>query len=286
MVDIQVPWFWYSLISSFLLFFSTWVFFHEHLWFTGQQGKGEGIYLTPLYHFHLLHRHLDISRAITLECSPLHIASSRTRTGDLWFPSASRNTSIGVPTSTFSLHFAAIYLDICWRVIHKKLTTWKTRTYQQLNIIFFIFQMMLLFCHLLLPYLALNTSIQLYNWYLDFWIAEEWCNVGGFMLKCQSIQYSSYTDVFEANVSLKVTRLLTKRCSFVVSLDETINLYISAVKQITPSEMDSDIWYELEYISPCVWHMQYILHNYLLHHRSPLDDPCSYGNFDTRPVPV
>lgn len=61
------------------------------------------------------------------------------------------------------------------------------------------------------------------------------------MLKCQSIQYSSYTDVFEANVSLKVTRLLTKRCSFVVSLDETINLYISAVKQITPSEMDSDI---------------------------------------------
>ena len=25
-----------------------WVFFHEHLQFTGQQGKGEAIYLTPL----------------------------------------------------------------------------------------------------------------------------------------------------------------------------------------------------------------------------------------------
>ena len=59
-------------------FFSVWVFFHEHSQFTGQQGKGEGIYLTPLYRFHPLHRHLDISRAITAESSPLHIAGSRT----------------------------------------------------------------------------------------------------------------------------------------------------------------------------------------------------------------
>ena len=29
--------------------FSVWVFFHEHSRFTGPQGKGEGIYLTPLY---------------------------------------------------------------------------------------------------------------------------------------------------------------------------------------------------------------------------------------------
>ena len=71
-------------------FFSIWVFFHEHSRFTGQQGKGEGIYLTPLYHFHPLHRDLDISRAMTAESSPLHIAGSRTRTGNLWFPSASR----------------------------------------------------------------------------------------------------------------------------------------------------------------------------------------------------
>ena len=42
-------------------------FFHEHSRFSGQQGKGEGIYLTALYHFHPFHRHLDISRAITAE---------------------------------------------------------------------------------------------------------------------------------------------------------------------------------------------------------------------------
>ena len=71
-------------------FFSVWVFFHEHSQFTGLQGKGEAISLSPLYHFYLLHRHLDISWAITAESSPLHIASSQTLTGNLWFPSASR----------------------------------------------------------------------------------------------------------------------------------------------------------------------------------------------------
>ena len=45
---------------------------------TGQQEKGEGISLTPHYHFDPLPRHLDISQAITVESSPLHIASSRT----------------------------------------------------------------------------------------------------------------------------------------------------------------------------------------------------------------
>ena len=50
--------------------------------------KGEVVSLTPLYHFHPLHRHLDISRAITAESSPLHIVSSRARTGNLCFPSA------------------------------------------------------------------------------------------------------------------------------------------------------------------------------------------------------
>ena len=71
-------------------FFFIWVFFHEHSLFTGQQRKGESIFLTPLYHFHLLHRHLGISQAITVESSSLHIASSRNQTGNLWFPSASR----------------------------------------------------------------------------------------------------------------------------------------------------------------------------------------------------
>ena len=69
-------------ITTYSFFF----FFHKHSRFTAQQGKGEAISLIPLYHFHLLHRHLD-SRAITAESSPLHTANSRTRTGNLWFPS-------------------------------------------------------------------------------------------------------------------------------------------------------------------------------------------------------
>ena len=52
-------------------------------------GEGEAISLTPLYHFHPLRRHLEISRAINAESSPLNIVSSRVRTRNLWFPSAS-----------------------------------------------------------------------------------------------------------------------------------------------------------------------------------------------------
>ena len=85
-------WCWKNLFLNvklkllFFLFFSIcFFFFHEHSRFTGQQGKGEDIYLTPLYHFYPLHRHLDISRAVTAESSPLHIAGSRTRTRNLRF---------------------------------------------------------------------------------------------------------------------------------------------------------------------------------------------------------
>ena len=67
-------------------FFPIWVFFHEHSRLAGQQGKWEAISLTPLYHFHPGDY---ISWAITEESSPLHIASSRTQNGNLWFPSAS-----------------------------------------------------------------------------------------------------------------------------------------------------------------------------------------------------
>ena len=76
-------------IYIYIFFFSIWVFFHEHSQITGLQGKGEGISLTPHYHFHPLHRHLDISRVITAESSTLHIASSWTWTENVWFPSAS-----------------------------------------------------------------------------------------------------------------------------------------------------------------------------------------------------
>ena len=55
----------------FSFFFSICVFFHRHSRFTGQQEKGEHIYLPPLYYFHPFHRHLDISRGITANSSPL-----------------------------------------------------------------------------------------------------------------------------------------------------------------------------------------------------------------------
>ena len=48
------------------------LFLHKDLRFTAQQGKGEVISLTPLYHIHSLQRHLDISWAITAESSPLY----------------------------------------------------------------------------------------------------------------------------------------------------------------------------------------------------------------------
>ena len=73
-----------------IFIFSIWVFFHKLSRFTGHQGKVEVISLTPVYHVHLLHRHLDISRVITAGSSSLQVASSRTRTANLWFPSASR----------------------------------------------------------------------------------------------------------------------------------------------------------------------------------------------------
>ena len=73
------------------VFISIWVFYNDHLRITGLQGKGESISLTPHYHFHPLHRHLDISQVIAAEISPLRIGRSRTRTRNLWFLSAGRS---------------------------------------------------------------------------------------------------------------------------------------------------------------------------------------------------
>ena len=52
-----------SPLFRVFLFFSIWVFFHNHSQIIGLQGKGEDI--SPHYHFHPLHIHLDISRVIT-----------------------------------------------------------------------------------------------------------------------------------------------------------------------------------------------------------------------------
>ena len=64
-------------------------FFHVHSRSTGQQGKAD-LFLSPAYSFPPLHRHLDITRVITTESSPLRIANSRTQTGNVWLTSASR----------------------------------------------------------------------------------------------------------------------------------------------------------------------------------------------------
>ena len=45
--------------------FFVWVFFHEHSRITRLQGKGESISLTPHHDLYPLHRHLDVSQAIT-----------------------------------------------------------------------------------------------------------------------------------------------------------------------------------------------------------------------------
>ena len=68
-----------------LSFFSMWVFFHKHSRFTGQQGKGEAISLTPPYQFHPVHRHLDISQEITAESSSLHIVAAGLELGTYGF---------------------------------------------------------------------------------------------------------------------------------------------------------------------------------------------------------
>ena len=59
----------YLRLIYFTLFFLSVFFFHEHLQITGLQGEGGGILVTPHYHFHPLHRNLDISRWITAESS-------------------------------------------------------------------------------------------------------------------------------------------------------------------------------------------------------------------------
>ena len=97
--------YWLLWISSYLLFFYLGSLSRNSR-FTGQQGKGEAIFLSPLHLFHPLHRHLGISRVITAESSPLHIASSRTRTGTFGFWAQVAKL---LPSY---LQMIAIYLDV------------------------------------------------------------------------------------------------------------------------------------------------------------------------------
>ena len=54
----------WCLFIIFILFDTGFSFKNIH---DSQQGKGETISLTPLYHFHPPHRHLDISQVITAD---------------------------------------------------------------------------------------------------------------------------------------------------------------------------------------------------------------------------
>ena len=74
-MEIKYPAFCICIILYIYIVLFYLVFFHEHSWFTEKQGKGENILLTALHHFHPLHRHVDISRTITAERSPLYTSS-------------------------------------------------------------------------------------------------------------------------------------------------------------------------------------------------------------------
>ena len=81
----------FSCIEFLPCFFPTCFFFFFTNIHHSQNSKGNGdvIFLTPLYHFHPLHRHLDISLAITGGNSLLHRVSGRTRIGNYCFLRAS-----------------------------------------------------------------------------------------------------------------------------------------------------------------------------------------------------
>ena len=73
-----------SVSSIILFFFFCLGFLSRTFTIHRTVGKGWGYFFNPPYHFHPLYRRLNISRAITAESSPLHIASSWTQTGNCW----------------------------------------------------------------------------------------------------------------------------------------------------------------------------------------------------------
>ena len=72
-----------TILQQQLQFFFYLGFLSRTSRFTREQEQGEINCLPPLYHFYLLCRHLNISRATTAENSPLHVGSIPTRTEDL-----------------------------------------------------------------------------------------------------------------------------------------------------------------------------------------------------------
>ena len=72
-----------SCPSDTLIFFISFFFFvflSRKFMIHMTAGGGEGYFSKSSFSLHPLYRHLDISRMINAESSPLHITSSRTRT--------------------------------------------------------------------------------------------------------------------------------------------------------------------------------------------------------------
>ena len=78
-----------SFLFFFFFFLSVFFFLSRTFTIHRTAGEGGGYLFNSSPPLPPLHRHLDISRAVTAESSPLHI-SSRTRTRNLRFSSASR----------------------------------------------------------------------------------------------------------------------------------------------------------------------------------------------------
>ena len=104
-----------KLISQ--LFSSTKIFYESETFFdlgflqvdiheSHDSGEKERPILISLYHLHPLCEHVDIRRTIATESYFLHIASDRTRTGNLWLPSA------GFITGDIYL-YVYIYIYMC-----------------------------------------------------------------------------------------------------------------------------------------------------------------------------
>ena len=96
----------YVLSRSNTYFFFYLVFLSQPFTNHRTAGEGEDISLTPHYHFHLLHRHLNVSRAITVERSPLHIGSKPDSNQEpLFVGRKSLTTKLRVTTSNITISF-------------------------------------------------------------------------------------------------------------------------------------------------------------------------------------
>ena len=95
-----------SLVVFFFFFF---FFLSRTFTIDRKFGEAWGISLTHFCHFLPLQRHLEINRIIITESSPLHIMSSRTQTGCLYFPSG-----IWQPLSHahITIHFCPVTIKI------------------------------------------------------------------------------------------------------------------------------------------------------------------------------